>query len=702
MVVVSSHRPASPLAFTAVVSRQAQATTATTPSEASSAPAAFAAPSTPSATARVTGTPSTSSTTTTGPSSAVNARARISTVNGGVSKLLDRRSFEAFAKRDDVPGAANVRAMKFLVTDVDTAHPKLWLVDTNQHDYHFNFAKDALGYTGSLASFNAATYFTDQRKFMSGTIVAHDGFVDAAGTTGAYAVEFWPTDPVKARQVNVAFDLITRAMPFAAGKLAYHPAGDTQEALAATETGSFRRMKVPVLSTATLFAGVKFSPLNQATGVGVLRVVDPAQPSSTPFSARDIVLFKGSTPNDLTHVAGIITEVPQTPLSHINLKAKQDKVPNAFIKDALQNPAIAALVGTTVKYVVSADGFQIVPATALELADYEAHVRPATAQVPLPDLSRKSVSAFSSIHLDDARAFGGKTTNLAELQRLLGATMTPSPGFGVPFSFYDAFMKHTGLYAAATTMMAAPQFKTDLTFRDAALKDFRKLIKKAVVPTALKAKLDLLEKKFPAGTAIRLRSSTNNEDLEGFNGAGLYDSYTCRTADGEHVVDEIKKVWASMWNFRAFEERDFWKIPHDKAMMAVTAHPNVDGELANGVAITKNIYDENWPGFYVNAQVGENLVTNPNALSVPEEVLVSAIGEHGEYETQRIRASSENGGRAILNDGQMQELVTALEKIQAHFKSAAGRGADPTFAMDVEWKLMPDGHVQVKQARPVV
>ncbi len=650
----------------------------------------------------MTGTPATSSTTTTGPSSSVNARSRIATVSGGVSKLLDRKSFDAFARFDDVPGAASVKAMKFLVTDVDTKHPKLWLVDTNQHDYHYNFAKDALGYTGDLATFNAQTYFSDNRTFIAGTIVAHDGFTDDKGGVGAYAVEFWPTDPVKARHVNKAFDLITKAMPFAAGKLGYHPAGDTQEALAASEAGALRRMKVPVLSTTALFAGVKFSPLNQATGVGVLRVIDPANPSTTPFSPRDIVLFKGSTPNDLTHVAGIITEVPQTPLSHINLKAKQDKVPNAFIKDALSDPAIAALVGKTVKYVVGPDGFQLAPATAQELADYEAKVRPANAQVPRPDLNRTSVSAFSSIDLDDARAFGGKTTNLAELQRLLGATMTPSPGFGVPFSFYDAFMKHNGLYAAASMMMASPQFQNDIAFRDNALKDFRKLIKKATVPPEFAAKLDALEKKFAAGSAIRLRSSTNNEDLEGFNGAGLYDSFTCRTKDGEHIVDEIKKVWASVWNFRAFEERTFWKIPHDKAMMAVTVHGNLDDELANGVAITKNIYDDNWPGFYVNAQVGENLVTNPNPLSVPEEMLVSAIGEHGEYETQRIRASSENSGKPVLNAAQLQELVGALERIQSHFKTALGKRNDATFAMDVEWKLLPNGHIQVKQARPVV
>jgi pyruvate, water dikinase len=630
----------------------------------------------------------------------VRARTRVEKVAGGTTKLADRAAFDAFAKHDDVPGAANVRAMKFLVVGVDTPTPKVWLIDTNQHDYHYAFATDALGATVDLATFNRQTYFTDNRKNIAGTIVAHDGFVDDKGNKGAYAMEFWPTDPVKAKHVSVAFNALAKAMPFTKGKLAYHPAGDTQEELLKTDGAALTRMKVPVLSTTKLFEGVTYSALNQATSVGVLRVVDAANP--TPFSARDILLFKGSTPNDLTHVAGIITEVPQTPLSHINLKAKQDKVPNAFIKDALKDPNIAALVGQTVKYVVGPDGWQIVAATPAELADYEQKVRPQNPQIPKPDLTQLKVTSFQDIGVADVRAFGGKTTNLAELTRILLPGQTPSPGYGIPFSFYDRFMTDNGLYAASQKMMNDPRFKTDIAFRDEALKDFRKLIRKATVPAGLASELADVEKKFPVGAAIRLRSSTNNEDLDGFNGAGLYDSYTCRTKDGETVVDEIKKVWASMWNFRAFEEREFWKIPHDKAMMAVTVHENVDGELANGVAITKNIYDENWPGFYVNSQVGENLVTNPDPLSVPEEVLVSAIGENGEYETQRIRASSMANGKSVLTDPQMQELVTALEKIQSHFKTLLQKTQEPAFAMDVEWKVLPDGHIYVKQARPVV
>jgi hypothetical protein len=83
-------------------------------------------------------------------------------------------------------------------------------------------------------------------------------------------------------------------------------------------------------------------------------------------------------------------------------------------------------------------------------------------------------------------------------------------------------------------------------------------------------------------------------------------------------------------------------------------------------------------------------------------MLVSAIGEHGEYETQRIRASLETRGAPVLNGAQLAELVGAPARIQAHFEMALGKTNDATFAMDVEWKLLPAGHIQVKHARPVV
>ena len=56
------------------------------------------------------------------------------------------------------------------------------------------------------------------------------------------------------------------------------------------------------------------------------------------------------------------------------------------------------------------------------------------------------------------------------------------------------------------------------------------------------------------GKGVFVRSSTNAEDLPGFNGAGLYD--TVANVRGKAALGEaVKQVWASLWNLRAVEER---------------------------------------------------------------------------------------------------------------------------------------------------
>ena len=70
---------------------------------------------------------------------------------------------------------------------------------------------------------------------------------------------------------------------------------------------------------------------------------------------------------------------------------------------------------------------------------------------------------------------------------------------------------------------------------------------------------------FPEGTSLRYRSSTNNEDLPNFNGAGLYDSKTQHPEETEEdgISKSLKQVYASLWNSRAFIERDFHRMrPH--------------------------------------------------------------------------------------------------------------------------------------------
>ena len=231
------------------------------------------------------------------------------------------------------------------------------------------------------------------------------------------------------------------------------------------------------------------------------------------------------------------------------------------------------------------------------------------------------------------------------------------------------------------------------------LKDLRKAIKAADTPEFVTAALTEMHASFPEGASLRYRSSTNNENLPGFNGAGLYDSKTQHPEETEEdgISKSLKQVYASLWNFRAFTERDFHRIDHTEAAMGVLVHPNYSDELANGVAVS---FDPVYGGedrYYVNTQIGEDLVTNPDAHSVPEEILLHLGGP------RVLRTSNQVApGRLLMTDGQMSQLHAHLTTIHDHFERLYKPSASEPFAMEIEFKITSDNILAIKQARPWV
>ena len=71
-----------------------------------------------------------------------------------------------------------------------------------------------------------------------------------------------------------------------------------------------------------IFGETYFQALNPGEGFGLLRQLEADE---RPHS-RDVVIYE-TLPNELPRVAGIISTVPQTPLSHVNLRATQNGVP---------------------------------------------------------------------------------------------------------------------------------------------------------------------------------------------------------------------------------------------------------------------------------------------------------------------------------------------------------------------------------------
>ncbi len=626
----------------------------------------------------------------------------------GARAVPDRAAFDALSHRDDVPGALGVRELKFVIVGLrggglrSTDVPRLYYMNSQTHALHYYFARDVLGLGLDIATFNRLTYFDEGRDIMVGSVILHETYPWADGSLGLYTVEFWPSDVVSARHAIIAHDLVAATMPYAASSLAYHPSGLGQAEQAERETADYAAAGVAVVTSDDIFASVRFAPLNLGHTFGRLRLIDGSAPRRP--SATDIAIFT-QLPDDLARIAGVVSAAPQTPLSHVNLRAQANDIPNAYLRDAGTHGSIAPHLGRIVRYEVTPDAIQISPARLADLEAFHAARRPATVQLPVRDLSVTAIRALGTIAHADHAAFGAKTANVGELLRLLGADVVPQ-GFGVPYSFYDRFMQANGLYETAATMMADAGFRADEAVRDDALKRFRKTMKQAEMPADLYDALGAMQARFGEGVTPRCRSSANAEDMAGFSGAGLYDSYTHRADEG-HIARSIRQVWASLWTFRAYQEREFWRIDHLACAMGVLVHPNFDDEAANGVTITKNLYYESFPGYYVNVQVGEDRVTNPRAVdgvaAVAEEFLVMenrGLQTIHPFVTIRIRVSNLTGGAAVMRAGEVQQLVDALARIQAHFALLYGARGDSGFAMDVEFKLDSRRRLAIKQARP--
>ena len=178
--------------------------------------------------------------------------------------------------------------------------------------------------------------------------------------------------------------------------------------------------------------------------------------------------------------------------------------------------------------------------------------------------------------------------------------------------------------------------------------------------------LEAMHGTYPRGTSLRYRSSTNNEDLPNFSGAGLYDS---KTQDPEETEEDgidksLKGVFASLWNFRAFVERDFYRIDHKKTAMGILVHPNYTDEWVNGVAVSFDPLYGKAGHHYVNSQVGEDLVTNPEAYSLPEELLLKPDGSY----TILHYSNQVESVQLLMSDSQMRQLRRHLDSIHDHFE----------------------------------
>ena len=618
----------------------------------------------------------------------LNPAPEVEPVDGTVA-VPDRATFEALSYQGpDVwvdTHLSDLEFVKFYLFGMDTDRPVVYFMNTETHRAHRDF--------GNVIGLWTKPHW--RWANMRGEIVYHPNVVAPDGSLGVYRFEFEPLDAYPFGAVAYAYEVLAASMPLLEGNFVYYPMPARALPLYHEQRALFDGSRVDVLLEEDVFPDVDFIALNEAEGYGFLRVMSlEGRPDP-----RDVVIYE-TLPNELSRVAGIITTVPQTPLSHVNLRAVQDGVPNAFIRGALDNDDVDDLIDSFVHYTVDADGWSLRAATPAEVDAHYAASRPSQPQTPQRDLTVTQIAALSGVGFGDWTAFGVKAANVAVLGTLGLPSGTVPEGFAVPFYFYDEFMTHNGFYDDVAEMMADEEFQSDFDTQAGDLKALRKKIKKGETPRWIIAALEAMHAAYPEGQSLRYRSSTNNEDLPGFSGAGLYDS---KTQDPDETAEDgidksIKGVWASMWNFRAFTEREFHRIDHTAAAMGVLVHPNYSDELANGVAVSFDPYSRSDGSYYLNTQLGEDLVTNPDAHSVPEEMLLHPDGTY----TVTARSNQIPAGQLLMSDAQIEQLRLALETIHDRFEELYGIEAGEQFAIEIEYKITSDNILSIKQARPWV
>jgi len=572
---------------------------------------------------------------------------------------------------------ARTQTVKFLIDLQNGA--KTYFLHSRKWEVHFDFVQRFLDPYADYNRFNIREYSHEDRRFVLGSLMHYlDG--------GHWTVELSGGDTLETGRIGWMFEHIAaRMMPVAA--LKFRPVSPLQIEHAARLSG-----RVPVLSSDALNASVSYQPVVLGVAYGHVRLIRGTLDVSAvrPF---DIVVTE-LVPEQIPPVAGLVTSQLQAPLAHVAVLSRNRNTPDMSLRGAIDLDSFIRLEGKLVKLSVASQDYEVELADPVQAQAAWAAQRPSAPLRPEADPTVRGLFDMAALGPAAARVVGAKAAQMGWLARIEGLA-TPG-GFAIPFSAYLDHLESTGLNAEIDAMLADAEFAQDAGVRARRLAQWRAAILQHPVPNDLLTELCSKLSAWATDQRFIFRSSTNAEDLDGFNGAGLYESVElAANPSPEQVAQVLREVWASVWLQRAFEEREWYRIDHRAVAMGVLVQPFVEGAVATGVAITGNPFKQDLEAVFINTQWSGATVTGALGNQLPEQYLVATWT--GFYEPELISRSSLAGGEPILRDAELADLTTQLLRIH---RTSLPQDAGSANAMDVEFALTRERSLVILQARP--
>ena len=317
--------------------------------------------------------------------------------------------------------------------------------------------------------------------------------------------------------------------------------------------------------------------------------------------------------------------------------------------------------------------------------------------------SVKTLVDLNKINKNGVDFIGSKAQNLSYLIAISKKNnfKTPENALAIPFYFYLNHIQQKSI-SILLSQLVEPRKKDSVKWINLQLKKIRAAIYEAPIDQKLLTELNTKLATTTEFKNFRFRSSTNAEDIDGFNGAGLYESKTGILNDAKKSFEKaIKKVWASVWNESSYWERDYFNIDQKSIAMGVLVHRAFIDELANGVVISKNLTRGDFPGITVNVQIGENSVVKPEKNMICEQFTVYDFNQNTSTKPLEIDYNSQsnlNSNKPILSLQEIENLYKSIKKIQ--FDIARYWNKNRYQPIDVEFKIVGEKRdLYIKQVR---
>ncbi|MFH0738996.1 MAG: PEP/pyruvate-binding domain-containing protein, partial [Candidatus Omnitrophota bacterium] len=271
----------------------------------------------------------------------------------------------------------------------------------------------------------------------------------------------------------------------------------------------------------------------------------------------------------VTKSAAIITFKEDGLLSHPAIRARQHNIPFAVCPDSA---LLDGLNGQWVKLTIR--GEEVVLSRKKELVKNKGPPQPTAREkisIITADLNNADIVVMPENYRPER--VGNKSFRLQQIPANLLLGQFSLRHFSLSFSLFKQVLDleaNSEIKARLLKLQAKALKNPSAADIADTLVQMRLLIEGLTIPDEyLSVILGTTEKVFGKDKRLFLRSSTNAEDLAGYQAAGLYDSFGNVWPQKAEVSEYIRKVWVSVWNDRAFFDRQANGIDHSGVFPAI-------------------------------------------------------------------------------------------------------------------------------------